>query len=294
MRIVFIGSVEFSELALRKLIKLGADIVGIVTKDISASNSDHVDLSNLATIHNIPYKYVRDVNHPNNIKWIRDLNPDIIFCFGWSNLLKKDILTLSRLGVVGYHPSMLPLNRGRHPIIWALALGLEKTGSTFFFMDEGADTGKILDQREVLIFEADNARTLYDRIIDTAQQQIAQFLPLLLSGSFAVTIQNIETGNVWRKRSSKDGLIDFRMSSKAIYNLTRALSKPYVGAHCIYKEQCIKIWKVQITSMGSSNLEPGRVISTSGNTICVKTYDGSINLIEHEFKSLPEIGDYIQ
>ena len=82
-------------------------------------------------------RYVDDVNSKDNYNWIKSLNPDIIFCFGWSNLLKKDILTLAPMGVLGFHPSKLPQNRGRHPLIWALALGLKKSASTFFFMDEG-------------------------------------------------------------------------------------------------------------------------------------------------------------
>ena len=52
------------------------------------------------------------------------------------------------MGILGYHPSLLPFNRGRHPIIWALALGLKETGSTFFFMDENADTGDIVSQKK--------------------------------------------------------------------------------------------------------------------------------------------------
>ena len=74
------------------------------------------------------------------------MKPDIIFCFGWSSLIKSEVLNLTKLGVVGYHPAMLPNNRGRHPLIWAKILGLTQTGSTYFFMDEGADTGDILDQ----------------------------------------------------------------------------------------------------------------------------------------------------
>ena len=68
-------------------------------------------------------------------------NPDLIFCMNWNNLLKKNILKSSK-GVIGYHPSDLPLNRGRHPIIWSIALGLKKIGSTFYFMDKKQTTEK--------------------------------------------------------------------------------------------------------------------------------------------------------
>jgi methionyl-tRNA formyltransferase len=63
------------------------------------------------------------------------------FCLGWSNLLKAEILKAAPLGVIGFHPAALPANRGRHPLIWALGLGLDETATTFFFMDKGADRG---------------------------------------------------------------------------------------------------------------------------------------------------------
>ena len=70
----------------------------------------------------IPYKCVDDINSKDNFDWIKSFKPDIIFCLGWSNLLKKNILTLAPMGVLGYHPSELPKNRVRHPLISALAL----------------------------------------------------------------------------------------------------------------------------------------------------------------------------
>tara|TARA_A100001015_G_C14854974_1_gene657990 strand:+ start:634 stop:1041 length:408 start_codon:yes stop_codon:yes gene_type:complete len=134
MRIIFIGSVEFSKKTLQKLIKLNAQVVGVCTKKKTKFNSDFADLRPLCKKNKIPFKIVNDINSKNSYFWIKSLMPDIIFCFGWSNLLKKNLLNLAPLGVLGYHPARLPENRGRHPLIWALALGLKKTASTFFFI----------------------------------------------------------------------------------------------------------------------------------------------------------------
>lgn len=83
------------------------------------------------------YIYSIDINDNSSVKFIRECNPDIIYCFGWSQLIKSEILNIPKLGVIGNHPAELPKNRGRHPIIWALALGLKQTASTFFIMNEG-------------------------------------------------------------------------------------------------------------------------------------------------------------
>ena len=120
MRIVYIGTVEFSRKALEKLINLKADVVGVLTKEKSSFNSDFVDLLDICRQNNIPYKYVEDINSSENVSWIKKLKPDITFCFGFSQLLKKEILETPTMGVLGFHPAQLPQNRGRHPIIWAL------------------------------------------------------------------------------------------------------------------------------------------------------------------------------
>ena len=77
--------------------------------------------------------------------------------------------------------------------------------------------------------------------------------------------QEIGGGNVWRKRGKRDGEIDWRMSSRAIYNLVRALTKPYVGAHFVYQDQEIKVWKVrEIITKEYDYIEPGKVLSVTG------------------------------
>ncbi|MDP5200721.1 formyltransferase family protein [Flavobacterium sp. DG2-3] len=295
MKIIYIGSVIFSAKALDKLITIGAEIVGIVSKKESSFNSDFFDLKPIADNNKIPFHYTLNINSVETIDWIKKLNPDVIFCFGWSNLIKKDVLNIAHLGVVGYHPTLLPNNKGRHPLIWAKVLGLQKSGSTFFFMDEGADTGDILSQSEFKINFEDDAATLYTRLIDTALLQIEDFHFKLKNNTFLRIPQNKYEGNNWRKRSGKDGLIDFRLNTTTICNLVRGLTRPYVGAHVEYRNENIIIWEVEVgnTKNDFDNLEPGKVLNIDGNKIEIKTGDSSIWLVKHEFNDLPQIGSYI-
>jgi len=293
MKVVLIGSVEFSLRVLEKLIFIDVDLVGVCTKKSSTFNSDFFDLKPLSDINEVPCLYVDDINSTKSVEWIKNLNPDVIFCFGWSSLIKKDILAIAPMGIVGYHPAKLPKNRGRHPMIWALALGLKESASTFFFMDEGADTGDILTQVDFEISYQYDARNLYDKVVETALIQIEEFIPALEKGTYTRIKQNEKESNDWRKRNELDGEIDFRMNSRSIYNLTRALTRPYVGAYIKFNETNYSVWKVKESNDFQENIEPGKVLRVFDKVFVVKSYDGAIEIIEHDFKEMPKVGEYL-
>jgi methionyl-tRNA formyltransferase len=293
MRIVFIGAVEFSQHALERLLSMDADVVGICTLKESPINSDHVDLSNIGARHGIPCLYANNINSEDSLEWIKEKEPDVVFCFGWSKLLKQELLALPPLGVVGFHPAALPANRGRHPLIWALVLGLKETASTFFFMDVGADSGDILSQRNIPIDENDDARILYSKITKEALLQIQEFVPLLESRCFPRIPQDSLLSNTWRKRGAADGQIDWRMSATSIHNLVRGLSKPYIGAHFDFEGWEIKVWKTEIVLDVASNIEPGKVFRLDNSNPVVKCGDSAVCLLLTEPKFKPVVGIYL-
>ena len=278
---------------MKKLIDLKADVVGVCTREQSPFNADFADLTPLCRKYNISVRYITDINCGESIEWIRALSPDVIFCFGWSRLLKTELLNLAPLGVVGYHPAALPGNRGRHPIIWALVLGLDKTASTFFFMDEGADSGDILSQRPIAISENDDAGSLYQRITKTAIQQIEEFMPMLASGNCQRIPQDHSKGSYWRKREKKDGRIDWRMSARSIHNLCRGLTKPYVGAHFEIEGNEIKVWEATVIKDSDKNIEPGKVLAFDKSGTVVKAGKDSVRLIVTEPVLEIQPGNYL-
>lgn len=294
MKILFIGIVDFSYHCLEIVLKKSGDVCGIVTSQNSNNNSDFKDLTPLANEYNIPILYCSNINNPETIDWIINKKPDVIFCWGWSQLIKKKLLDVAPMGVVGVHPALLPANRGRHPIIWALFLGLKETGLSFFFMDEDADSGPILSQQKIGISDIETASTLYEKIKSSARIQISNFLPELISGKYKKTYQDITKANYWRKRSINDGLIDWRMSANAIINLIRALTRPYPGAQFEYKEQNITIWQASMyNDIVLTNDEPGKIINLINKNPVIKCYDGAILIEEFEPRINFVKGDYI-
>ena len=291
---VFIGSVDFSHAALSHLLNISdVKFVGVITRASSTFNSDFKSLEQLANQHSIACQLNENNCQVTMAKFIRELKPDVVFCLGWSFILKPEVLEIPRFGVIGYHPTKLPKNRGRHPIIWTLALGLEETASTFFEMDRYADTGNIISQIILPVNAEDDARSLYDKLIKTALTQLTEITSKLNHGPLLSTPQASSNANSWRKRSKLDGQIDWRMPARSIFNLIRALSRPYPGAHCIVDGSEIKIWKSKVVPDGDCEIEPGKVLCSENGHITVKCGIDAIVILRHEFSSLPDQGDYI-
>ncbi len=294
-RYIFIGSVEYSAYCLEVLFEMGINIVNIMCphREISKFNSDYYDLSEVAKDYGKGVHYFQKLQDEAN--YIEKQKPDIIFVFGLSQIIPKQILEIPTIGCIGSHPSLLPQNRGRHPIIWAIANGLNKSGITLFWIDEGVDTGDIWEQEEFDIDISDDARSVYEKVKRLSREILKKNIPDIERGIIKRIKQDHSLANYWRKRTKKDGEIDWRMSTKRIYDLVRALTKPYLGAHCIHKENEIKIWKVRICDETERfiNLEPGKIISTEGSKIKIKTGDGIIEIIEHAFETLPVVGSYL-
>ena len=298
MRVGVIGCVAFSEAMLDALLEAPViEVVGVVTKSRSDFNADFCDLANRAQAHGVPVFHQQGGDQQDMTDWFRRLAPDVIFCVGWSSLLKQELLDVPPLGVVGYHPADLPRNRGRHPIIWALVLGLEETASTFFRIDGGVDSGPILSKVKVPIGPDDDAGALYARLVGTARRQIVDVAQELASARFTLVEQDLGEGNLWRKRSKADGRIDWRMSAQAIHNLVRALARPYPGAWCEVgpsgARREVTVWKARAVRDGRVNLEPGKVLEVTDRVILVKAGTGAVEIIEHDFDPLPAEGDYL-
>ena len=262
-------------------------------KEDSRFNADFFDIGKISLKNNIPTIYSSDINTKKIYYWIKNKKPDVIFCLGWSRLIKKSLLKSSSMGIIGFHPTALPMNRGRHPIIWTLALGLKKTATTFFFMNENADGGDIISQRAINVSKNENAQSLYKKIITNASIQIKEIIEKLNKNTLVRVKQNRKEATFWRKRYPEDGKIDWRMSSKNISDLVKALSKPYLGAHFFFDGRKIILSKFSLVKVKNKNIEPGKIIFYLKSKPVVKCGDNAICMLKTYPKIRLKVGDYL-
>ncbi len=278
MRILFIGNVLFSYDLLKVALKNKANIIGVITTKKSKFNSDYVDLTSLCKKKKIDIHYTKKINSTKSVKWIKKKSPDYIFCFGWSQILNDKIISIPKKCIIGFHPSKLPMFRGRHPIIWSIILGANEIASSFFIINKNIDDGPIVSQKTLKIKKNNDSFDIYKKITKKAKSQLVDIIKKIKDDKLKIIINNEDKSSSLRKRSFEDGKIDWRMSALSISRLVRALNYPYPGAHLQYKNKIYKIWKVKIIQ-DKKMIEPGKILSNKINTPTIKCADFAIKII---------------
>jgi methionyl-tRNA formyltransferase len=250
MRIALVGAVESSLVALRTLIEKGHAPLAVVTLPLAKASrhSDFVDLRPAAAAQEVSVIEAANVNSPEVVAQIRQLNPDFIFVIGWSQICGPEFLRVPRHGCIGYHPSLLPENRGRAVIAWTILQGLDRSGGSLFWLAEGVDSGDLLIQRELAVAPEETARTLMDKHLQLLQEVLRDALALLANGNSPRIAQDASRATYCAQRTAADGWIDWTKPARDIWTLTRAAGKPYPGAFTVYNRRKLTVWSADLAA----------------------------------------------
>jgi methionyl-tRNA formyltransferase len=272
-----IGSVKLTNSVILPL-KKRTDLRLIITKINDGYNSDYFNIKE--KYKNLEVLETNNINGSLVIKKLKKLKLDIGFCVGWNQIIDDKVFSIPERGIIGHHPSLLPYNRGKHPIIWAFFLGLKETGSTFFKIKKGIDNGEIVNQKKISIIKNKDVGSLYKKIEKVTKEQINEIITCIETNSMKFKSQKISKGNYWRKRDDLDSKIDFRMNSLTIEKLIKALTYPYVGAHILINKKKYSIFKCKVLKKLNifNNIEPGKVLKQTKKYLIVKSYDGQVKL----------------
>jgi methionyl-tRNA formyltransferase len=184
-----------------------------------------------------------DINAEDTLAAVGELEPELVFVVGWSQLVRDPFIELASEGVFGMHPTLLPRHRGRAPIPWAILTGLARTGVTLFeIVDATADSGAIVGQREVEISPDETATTLFARIAEAHVELTRELVPQLLARTASRIPQDPSRASSWPKRSPADGIIDWETRAPYVYDWVRAQTRPYPGAFTFLGDEKVIVW----------------------------------------------------
>lgn len=285
MKSVLIGSVGSSKQMLEAMIEVGFPISCVFSVDerYSADIAGYQPIHEIAEKNGIKYKKFRKINDRENVELISSISPDYIFVIGLSQLVKKEIIDLAKVGVVGFHPTALPKMRGRAANVWQVLLGVHDAKVSLFFIDEGTDSGDILGQESYVIEDTDYAEDVRRKIGEAAARLSRRVLKQIIDGTLCPVKQNEEEATYLLKRSPEDGQIDWKQSCKKIHTLIRAVSHPYPGAFGMYDgEHQIIIWRAEVIENNKYIGMPGQIAVIRENSFDVIGLDGIIRVTDYK------------
>ena len=287
---VFVGAVHEALPALQALLESDVECRLVVTLDPDAASrvSGFVDLEPLARAHGVPVLKVRDINDGEVIARIAAEDPDLGVVVGWTRLLHEPVLAVPRHGWVGFYASLLPHNRGRAPVNWAIIHGETVTGNTMMLLSPGTDTGDIVDQRLVPIRFADTCASVYVGVALAGAEMLREHLPALVRGCARRHLQAHVDTALLPKRTPDMGITDWTRSARALYDWVRALGRPYPGAYTTVDGARVTIWAADRPSDLEAAAEPGLLLSTDGDGVWIATGDGMLRLLEVDAGAGPE------
>ncbi|MBI2456415.1 MAG: formyltransferase [candidate division NC10 bacterium] len=282
MRILVFGYHDIGVGCLQELLRRRANIVAVVThRDDPGETIWFGSVAELAAAHGIPVITPEEPNAPAFVDEVRRLRPDLIFSFYYRQLLSPAILGIPPLGAINLHGSLLPKYRGRAPLNWVLVHGESVTGVTLHYMDARADHGDIIAQRAVPIAVEDTALTLSRKLTAAARRLLAETFPLIVAARAPRVPQDHTAATKFGRRTPADGLIAWSHSAWEIYNLIRAVTRPFPGAFTFWDDRRIFLWSARPPRGRASPAPAGTVLGVrEGGTLEVATGDGVLEVLQ--------------
>lgn len=238
--VLFMGTPEFAVDTLEMLVN-NHNVLGVVTQPDKPQGRGYKLKS--SPVKEIALKYNLDVYQPDKIKGnidfidkIKSMDLDLIIVVAYGKILPSDILNIPKFGCINSHASLLPRHRGAAPINFSIISGDNKGGITTMFMDEGLDTGDIIEKYEVKIDENMTAGQLHDKLKVISSEGMKDTLKKIKNGTIRRQKQDDSQSTYAPMLTKEFGHIDFSKSAKDIVNLIRGLN-PWPVAYCLYEEK---------------------------------------------------------
>lgn len=281
MRIIFMGTPDFSVPTLESLIASRHEVIAVVTQpDKPRGRGREVQMTpvkEMAVKHGIPVCQPVRAREESFVEEMRSLRPDVMVVIAFGQILSKELLDVPGYGCINIHASLLPKYRGAAPIQWAVINGDRETGITAQMMDVGVDTGDMLGKTVISLEEKETGGSLFDKLSLLGGELILSVLDKLEDGTLERIPQDHAAATHVKKIEKSMGDIDWTMSAAAIERLIRGLN-PWPSAYTHWNGKLLKIWDADVEDNGGGQMAAGTVLAAAGDTLRVQTGNGILNI----------------
>lgn len=301
MKIIFMGTPDFAVEALEVLVEAGHEVAAVATQPDKAKGRGKAVL--MTPVKERAAAYGIPVYQPERVKtdeefyhMLEETVPDVIVVAAFGQILPKRILDLPKYGCVNIHASLLPKYRGSAPIQWAVIDGEKETGVTTMMMDEGLDTGDMLDTAVVPLAADETGGSLFEKLSHVGGRLILSTLDQLEKGTAVRTKQPKEGSTYARMLDKSIGDIDWSMEAEAIERLIRGLN-PWPSAYTHYEGKTMKLWSADVRPGSSDSLVvPGQITEIGKDYFLVQTKRGGLAVkeLQLEGKKRMDTGSFLR
>lgn len=296
MKIIFMGTPDFSVGTLEALIKAGHEITLVVTQPDKPKGRgkamQYPPVKEAALAHGLEIYQPKRVREPECIEYLKKFEADVIVVVAFGQILTKEILEMPKYCCVNVHASLLPKYRGAAPIQWAVINGETVTGVTTMRMDEGIDTGDMILKEEVALEKEETGGSLFDRLSQTGAELCVRTLQEIEQGTASYTPQNHQEATHTRIIKKQLGEIDWTKPAVELERLVRGLN-PWPSAYTYLDGKTLKLWKASVKNDNhgcgeqpgeadelSQKEEPGTILKVTKSALEVQTGQGILVLEE--------------
>lgn len=279
MKLIFFGTPDFAVPCLQALSDAGHEICAVFTQPDKPVGRKQVMTAPPVKVRAAELGVA--VYQPDSLKngaadeLIASFNADAAVVVAYGKILPAATLKLTRLGFINVHASLLPKYRGAAPIQWSIVDGGSETGVTTMLINEGLDTGDMLEKAVTAIDPDEHCESLHDRLSQMGAELIVSTLDKLDKGQIKPKKQN-DLLATYAKIITKDmALIDWNRSARDIHNLIRGFD-PWPVAYTHLDGRRLKVYGSRVLDMSG---EAGTVIDNNGRLI-VACGDGALELTE--------------
>ena len=284
MKVVYMGTPDFSVGALEAIIQSGHEVTAVVTQpDKPKGRSKELQISPVkacALKYNLPVFQPVKIKEAEAVAKLREYEADIFVVAAFGQILSKEILTMPKYGCVNIHASLLPKYRGASPIQWAVLNGEEVSGVTIMQMDEGIDTGDILMQETVALNAKETGESLFDKLAVCGADLIVKALDAIEAGEVTPVKQDEVASTHVGMLKKEFGRMDFSQDAVVLERKIRGLNS-WPSAYTYLKGKTLKIWDADVvTADKGENAQCGEVCDVTKDSFCIMTGDGLLEIKE--------------
>lgn len=281
MKVIFMGTPDFSVGTLEALIEAGHEVVLAVTQPDKpkgrGGKMQYPPVKEVALEHDIPVFQPKKIRDSQSIEELRKYEADVMVVIAFGQILPKEILKMTPYGCINVHASLLPKYRGAAPIQWAVINGERVSGVTTMQMDEGLDTGDMIMKTEVVLDEKETGGSLHDKLALEGAKLCVHTLKALGEKTAVWEKQEDSPTEYARMLDKKLGDIDWTKDAASIERLIRGLN-PWPSAYTKWNSKIMKIWEADVLE-GQTDQMPGTIVKVEKDGFCVQTGTGLIKVL---------------